>query len=331
MRRLFVLTFSAVLASTAFARPHHEVRGEVAVPAPLLNTIRVDVVKQLVLLYPPALVRLYLGEADGGFGPALAADLRRQGYALVEAQGDATSSPGFNLRYQVGPVDGGVYRVTLHVGKQTLARAYVVTAGDAAPAGAWSIDLTDAAADLRDRVDLLARDPSALEAPVAPPMAAVNDTGSPAWKARLRAGPGANEGAPPATPTAVPIAPDSAVPVASVAATADPPPPLPPRLSSAAQVTPPIATPQPARSSPGPWRVQLGAYETQGVAMHYARELLRAHGSTLAGASPYYVRVGSKLPHTALQVGPYATRADAVSVCLGLRASRADCLVVSGG
>lgn len=294
-------------------------------PAPSLIGVRVDTVRELVAVFPPAISRLYLAPSNDPFGVALAADLRRAGYAIVEGVGTADAEPGYNLRYALARLDDGLVAVTLRVGATTLSRVYSVRSADASAESAWSIDLTHATPDLRERVELLASAPPIVDTADAPPVAvaASNDAGSAAWVARLRAGPVA-----PAAVTSAQVE-KLAVPAASAAADL---PPLPPRLSQGASA-PVIAAVAPvavAKAAPGPWRVQLGAYDAPRDAQLYARDLLRRHSAVLSSALPFFVRVGSRLPRTVVQVGPYATRADAVSVCLGLRATRADCIVARG-
>lgn len=314
----------------AVAAPRAPLSSAVASPV-VLDVIRADSVRDLAALFPPAIVRLYLVSGADAFGAALAADLRRKGYALVEGIGDAGSAPGLPLSYSVDLAYAGLYRVTLRLGPHTMTRGYISDATGVAAAGSWSIDMTNASAELRERVELLAIEPyqswpsDLLTAPP-PPVASRTDAGSVAWAARLRAGPAQGL-------QTVPVRPEPAL---SAVAGAVLPPPLPPRLMEAAPVqtvpvarsAPPIAT---AKAAPGPWRVQLGTYNVPADAQVYARDLMRRHAPVLSTASPFFVRTGTKLPRTVLQVGPYATRADAVSVCLGLRASRADCIVVLGG
>lgn len=326
MRHSLVTALAASVALTGGCVMTRHARPIAALPAaPSLDGVRADAVRELVAVFPPAVSRLYVAPSADAFGVALAADLRRAGYAVVEGFGGADAVPGYNLRYALARLDDGLVAVTLRVGETTLGRVYSVRSPDAAPESAWSIDLTRATPDLRERVELLASAPPIADASTAPPvaMAAATDAGSPAWVARLRAGPVTS-----AANASAPID-QLAVPVASAAADR---PPLPPRLvHSAAVAVVAAAMPVPvAKAAPGPWRVQLGAYDAPHDAQVYARDLLHRHSAVLSSASPFFVRVGSRLPRTVVQVGPYATRADAVSVCLGLRATRADCIVARG-
>ncbi len=324
MRRSLVLLAASASLMTGCVGLRSSTPIAVNIPAPSLDAVRTDTVRTMVALYPPAASRLYIVAPDDGFGTALTADLRRAGYALVEGADGADAAPGYNLRYGLARLDDNMIAVTLHVGTTTLGRVYAVEGANTTPASAWSVDLSHASADFRERVELLASSPrdSASESPAT--SVAVTDAGSPAWAARLRAGP-----APRAAETAAPVE-QLAVPAASPAADK---PPLPPRVTGRRSMTPvpvivvPLAVAKPA---PGPWRVQLGAYDTDGYAKARARDLLHRHAAVLASASPFFVRVGSQLPRTVVQVGPYATRADAISVCLGLRATRADCIVARG-
>ncbi|MBR0551984.1 SPOR domain-containing protein [Stakelama marina] len=108
-------------------------------------------------------------------------------------------------------------------------------------------------------------------------------------------------------------------PAATVAETALPEHPKP---APATKPTPPrTAHPQ---VTDGGWRVQLGAFGQAGN----ARSLWKDFGSRIAmfaGREPYFVSAG-KL--TRLQVGPFASRAEAARACQQVKAKGKPCLPV---
>ncbi|MEM1131420.1 MAG: SPOR domain-containing protein [Pseudomonadota bacterium] len=81
-------------------------------------------------------------------------------------------------------------------------------------------------------------------------------------------------------------------------------------------------TVQPA--STGNWRVQLGAFSTQGKAETLWNDLERRN-SALANLQPYLVNAGKV---TRLQAGPFATRSDANQLCNSLKATGQACFTV---
>ncbi len=89
-----------------------------------------------------------------------------------------------------------------------------------------------------------------------------------------------------------------------------------PAASPAAPVATAAAKPAPAPAKPaanpairdGGWRVQLGAFGDAGN----ARKLWASVAGRFAGREPYYVRAGNV---TRLQVGPYASSAEATRAC----------------
>lgn len=120
-------------------------------PAGYDRTVAEDGVRQLAAVYPPANTRFDLQQAtQDAFGKRLTATLRAQGYAVREsaaspiaqsaaARGEgsaATAAPALPLRYVLDQASG-LYRVTLHVGSQSLTRAYLAQNGALQPAGAW--------------------------------------------------------------------------------------------------------------------------------------------------------------------------------------------------
>lgn len=86
----------------------------------------------------------------------------------------------------------------------------------------------------------------------------------------------------------------------------------------------PVATAAPVRTATaGDWRVQLGAFSDESKAKNLWNRL-ESSVSALAGMQPYLVRAGGI---TRLQAGPFATRAQAVSMCSSVKASGNDCIV----
>ena len=81
-----------------------------------------------------------------------------------------------------------------------------------------------------------------------------------------------------------------------------------------AAVAPKMAPPAPVVASSGSWRVQLGAFGKRASAESL---FARLSGGALAGRQAYYVPVGAM---TRLQVGPFATRAEAAAACSRLKA-----------
>ena len=76
----------------------------------------------------------------------------------------------------------------------------------------------------------------------------------------------------------------------------------------------------PAKAAPGgEWRIQLGAFILKGA----AQSLYSRLSGSLGGRKAYYIPVGTA---TRLQVGPYATRAQASEACAKLKGQ--DCIVV---
>ena len=115
------------------------------------RTVAEDGVRQLAAVYPPANTRFELQQATpDAFGKLLTASLRAKGYAVREsgaspiAQGPvargegsaANIAPALPLRYVLDQASG-LYRITLHVGSQSLTRAYLAQNGALQPAGAW--------------------------------------------------------------------------------------------------------------------------------------------------------------------------------------------------
>lgn len=132
----------------------------------------------------------------------------------------------------------------------------------------------------------------------------------------------------PSAPTAVADVPE---PPRGPARSAERPPvriaqaPLAKRSTPAPRATPVPEAPasRPAQSSNGPYRLQLGAFRDEGNARQLFAQLQQAGG--FKGKTPYLVRAGSL---TRLQVGGYASSADALRSCGPAKASGNPCVVV---
>jgi cell division septation protein DedD len=79
-----------------------------------------------------------------------------------------------------------------------------------------------------------------------------------------------------------------------------------------AATTRPAATPKPASVAAGDWRVQLGAFRDAGN----ARGLWSQVAGKFAGRKPFYEQAGAI---TKLQVGPFASSAEASRACAAIR------------
>lgn len=130
------------------------------VPSAALDQHRLadDAVQQLAMLYAPAHTRLELQQpTPDPFGQALVKSLRDKGYALQEfipasattkspasagsqpgAVATTTATGGLPLRYVLDQAgESELYRLTLMVGSQSIARPYLVQNGTFTPAGYW--------------------------------------------------------------------------------------------------------------------------------------------------------------------------------------------------
>ncbi len=106
------------------------------------------------------------------------------------------------------------------------------------------------------------------------------------------------------TPAPKPSAP---APVKVVEKKVAPPTPAPAKVTAAVPAKPTVA---PAKG--GGWRIQLGAFSNRSAAQGLFGKL----AGKLGGAQAYYVPAGAV---TRLQVGPYASRADAGAACARLK------------
>ncbi|SOB87200.1 hypothetical protein SAMN06297144_2324 [Sphingomonas guangdongensis] len=123
------------------------------------------------------------------------------------------------------------------------------------------------------------------------------------------------------TPRSTPRA--TAQPTAEVAEQSSARRPAAPRPTPVASA-PTRAAPAPKTAS-GPFRVQLGAFRDEGNARALFAQLQRAGG--FAGKTPYLVRAGAL---TRLQVGGFASSAEAERSCGPAKASGNPCVVVRG-
>jgi len=114
-----------------------------------------DVVRQLAVMYPPARTRLDLQQpTPDPFGFALVQGLRQRGYAVLEYHPAATKAEAvqtaatepaepaapavLTFRYVLDKAgDAKLYHLTMHVGTQTITRAYTFQDGAFAPASFW--------------------------------------------------------------------------------------------------------------------------------------------------------------------------------------------------
>lgn len=320
----------AALSASCAANPG----GRPGLPGIAAAAMRDDAVRQLSTLFPPDATRVYVDPKRDSLQMADA--LRSAGFAVAD-HATAKAAPGYALTANASEVEAGLYTLSLRVGPVALARAYATEGEGVSPAGAWTLDASQAAAATRERAAILEENPDAF-APASLPGAEPSltvvhaDPGSPEWKARLRVGPEQRPEPtePPSSPPPIAAADAAGVPLVFLPpASSIDRPPLPPRFGSPATDATPLD--RIARPAAGTWRVQLGAYSQSSDAQLYARHLLRRHNDVLTGAQPFFERTGQRQPRTVLKIGPYASRSDAVSVCLALRRSGGQCIVSQGG
>ncbi len=102
-----------------------------------------DVMKRLTVVYPPAKTSFDLQQnTDDVFGSYFVADLRAQGYGLLEFKQKTDTSKNFPATLGIPLsyiLDQGsdLYRITVLVGEQSMTRAYLVQDGTVFPAGSW--------------------------------------------------------------------------------------------------------------------------------------------------------------------------------------------------
>lgn len=91
-----------------------------------------------------------------------------------------------------------------------------------------------------------------------------------------------------------------------------------------AKYAPAAAAAKPAGGASGPWRIQLGAFSQRTSAETLFRRL--SASAPVAGRRPFLVPSGKV---TRLQVGPFATRAQAASACASLSSKGQPCFPVA--
>lgn len=145
MRRI---TIAALLVLTLIGCVNPNQHGNFAPPAAVADQQQLarEAVEQLVTMLPPAKTRLDLQHTTPDpFGQALVLRLRERGYAVLEfdsatpkEKSRAASEAGLPLRYVLDQSgDPQLVRLTLLVGKRSLARLYQAREGSFVPAGYW--------------------------------------------------------------------------------------------------------------------------------------------------------------------------------------------------
>jgi hypothetical protein len=147
------LMLAALGACRTMAPPEPGVRAAQMTAPAEGKAIAADVVKKLVVLYPPARTRFDLRQpASDSFGLALVEQMRSRGYAIEEykpasepkprlaqtAIGTSAVAAATPLAYLIDQAgESGIYRVTLTIDRQSLTRAYQAGAGSISPASYW--------------------------------------------------------------------------------------------------------------------------------------------------------------------------------------------------
>jgi hypothetical protein len=134
----------------------------------------------------------------------------------------------------------------------------------------------------------------------------------------------------PAAPGTSYAAPPEKGPLPPAETSAPPPTPAPAPAPAPVQQKVVVATPKAAQPAPAPaagkspWRAQLGAFGVEANARNLWRSVEKAYPAA-AARQPYLVKSG-KL--TRLQVGDFASKADAESFCSAVKKDGRPCLVV---
>ena len=134
----------------------------------------------------------------------------------------------------------------------------------------------------------------------------------------------------PAAPGTSYAAPPEKGPLPPAETSAPPPTPAPAPAPAPVQQKVVVATPKAAQPAPAPaagkspWRAQLGAFGVEANARNLWRSVEKAYPAA-AARQPYLVKSG-KL--TRLQVGDFASKADAESFCSAVKKDSRPCLVV---
>jgi hypothetical protein len=153
-KRIVSCLMLATLGACRTMAPSEPGAGAAQLSAPAEGkAIAADVVKKLVVLYPPARTRFDLRQpASDSFGLALVEQMRSKGYAIEEYKSVSSPKPrlvqatvGTNAVAPATPLayfidqtgDSGIYRVTLTIDRQSLTRAYQAGAGSISPASYW--------------------------------------------------------------------------------------------------------------------------------------------------------------------------------------------------
>jgi hypothetical protein len=158
MKRQFLIAVcaSALLSVTGCAtqKPFGSfLSGSASAP---VDGLAHDVARKMAATWLPAKTRVSLQHPTADeFGAALVASLRTQGYSVLEytppdkaqaaAPAESNAPPPQQTANEPVAVSyvldhaGEFYRLKLLAGGQILSRAYVVNAGQFAPAGAWSL------------------------------------------------------------------------------------------------------------------------------------------------------------------------------------------------
>lgn len=102
--------------------------------------VAADAAQRLAADYEPegASVR-FAHDARDTFGRSFATELRKAGFAVMAAAAGASGGE-LSLRYVVDRVKGtALLRVSLHIDRRALSRAYAQRSGGVYPVGPWSV------------------------------------------------------------------------------------------------------------------------------------------------------------------------------------------------
>lgn len=153
-RQFLIAATAAALLSVTGCATQSPYGSFLSAPSAPMDGIASDAARKLAATWLPAKTRVSLQHSTADeFGAALVASLRTQGYAVLEftppdkapAKAETTDEAPQETASESVPVSyvldraGEFYRLKLLAGGQTLSRAYVVNAGQFAPAGAWSL------------------------------------------------------------------------------------------------------------------------------------------------------------------------------------------------
>jgi hypothetical protein len=153
-KRIVLCLMLTALGACQTMTPPESNQGAAQMTAPTEGkAIALDVVKKLVILYPPARTRFDLRQtASDNFGRELVEQMRSKGYAIEEykpasaqkpplaqaATGTNAGAPATSFAYFIDQAsDSGIYWVTLTIDRHSLTRAYQAGAGSISPASYW--------------------------------------------------------------------------------------------------------------------------------------------------------------------------------------------------